>query len=304
MTSDIMRFQLIRNHLGHQDAICALAPVPGHKVLSAACDGILKEWDLRRETHDLIHNERDPYITTLAVFPAGYFFASGDSQGHLKLWNLETGEIVRTMDGHTGAISALAITHDGRHLLSSSQDHTLRVWDALTGDIRHVHRDHQTGVASLVVTPDDQQVLVSEMGSPEAPAHVKTWQIGTGMLVSDQAPPEGASQGLLLMRDGKRVISHTPAGLIVIWHRETGEVLTRVRPDAGPVFTALMPDESHLIVAAQTPALSLWSLDRGENVSLLDEPPAPVTHIAVTPDGRSVIAGGLDGSLTIYMRVS
>jgi WD40 repeat protein len=31
----------------------------------------------------------------------------------LKVWDLETGEHMRTMEGHTGSVSAVAVTNDG-----------------------------------------------------------------------------------------------------------------------------------------------------------------------------------------------
>ena len=50
--------------------------------------------------------------------------------GGWQVWNVETGEFLRTLSGHTGEVYALAFTTDSRSLFSASGDRTVRVWDA------------------------------------------------------------------------------------------------------------------------------------------------------------------------------
>ncbi len=52
----------------------------------------------------------------------------------LRVWDLASGETVRTLSGHTGAVRAVAVTPDGRHAVSGSGDNTLRVWDLASGE--------------------------------------------------------------------------------------------------------------------------------------------------------------------------
>jgi WD40 repeat protein len=52
----------------------------------------------------------------------------------LKVWDLDTGEDLRTLAGHEAAVEAVAITSDGRRAVSGSTDNTLRVWDLETAE--------------------------------------------------------------------------------------------------------------------------------------------------------------------------
>jgi WD40 repeat protein len=53
----------------------------------------------------------------------------------LKVWDLDTGCALRTMNGHSSAAYDVAVTPDGKRAVSASGDTTLRVWDLDTGRI-------------------------------------------------------------------------------------------------------------------------------------------------------------------------
>jgi len=57
--------------------------------------------------------------------------ASGDQT--LKVWDLETGRALRTLEGHSGYVWGVAVTADGKRAVSASYDKTLKVWDLESG---------------------------------------------------------------------------------------------------------------------------------------------------------------------------
>ena len=53
----------------------------------------------------------------------------------LKVWDLESGRKLRTLEGHSGVVAAVAVTGDGKRAVSASLDKTLKVWDLESGRI-------------------------------------------------------------------------------------------------------------------------------------------------------------------------
>jgi WD40 repeat protein len=47
----------------------------------------------------------------------------------LKVWNLETSQVVRHLRGHKGAVYSLAAAGDGGYFVSVGTDKTLKIWD-------------------------------------------------------------------------------------------------------------------------------------------------------------------------------
>jgi general transcriptional corepressor TUP1 len=57
----------------------------------------------------------------------------------VRLWDLQTGQLVHHLTGHTGCVSSVAFTPDGTGLISGSEDVTAKHWD-LGPLLRNMHR--------------------------------------------------------------------------------------------------------------------------------------------------------------------
>ena len=51
----------------------------------------------------------------------------------LKVWDVESGRELRTLQGHSGKVNGVAVSADGRRAVSASEDKTLKVWDVEAG---------------------------------------------------------------------------------------------------------------------------------------------------------------------------
>ena len=71
---------------------------------------------------------RSAIVNSVAFSPNENRLASGSEDGVTKLWNLDTGEAIRTYTDHTDAITAVVFSEDGQTLISASKDDTVRVW--------------------------------------------------------------------------------------------------------------------------------------------------------------------------------
>src|SRR4029079_13101812 len=51
----------------------------------------------------------------------------------VRIWDVQEGNELRVLTGHSGIIRNLAFSPDGKRVASSSFDQTVKIWDAVTG---------------------------------------------------------------------------------------------------------------------------------------------------------------------------
>jgi len=71
--------------------------------------------------------------------------------GTIRVWELGSGQLLRTLRGHTDWVSAVAVTSDGQRIVSASWDQTLRMWDLGSGQVLSVLEGHTRGVRALAI---------------------------------------------------------------------------------------------------------------------------------------------------------
>lgn len=99
------------------------------------------------------------------------FLITGSYDNTAKVWNIETGECLRTLTGH--ALCVRALHFDEAKLITGSMDRTLKIWNYHTGQCIRTLQGHTDGVVTLDF---DSRILAS--GSVDAT--IKIWNFATG----------------------------------------------------------------------------------------------------------------------------
>jgi WD40 repeat protein len=85
----------------------------------------------------------------VAFAASGKVLASGSDDRHIKLWDPDTGDEKRTLDGHLDQVRDVAFGSDGRRLASGGWDGQVKVWDVATGKEGLTFRNLDGGVRTV-----------------------------------------------------------------------------------------------------------------------------------------------------------
>ena len=82
---------------------------------------------------------------------------SGSTDNTIKIWNLETGVLHRTLTGHDDWVRSVCISPDGRTLVSGSYDN--KIWNLETGVLRRTLTGHENSVLLVCIRPDGRTII-------------------------------------------------------------------------------------------------------------------------------------------------
>ena len=100
-------------------------------------------------------------IVGLAFSPDGRMLAtaSGFGWSELRLWDVESQTLIRSLDGHTAFVPSLEFTPDGSKLVGSCGDQRIYVWEVATGKLLDVLHGHRQEVWRVKLLPDGQTLV-------------------------------------------------------------------------------------------------------------------------------------------------
>lgn len=162
----------------------------------------------------------DSPIVSLNVSPDERYVVGSTNFAVLVLWDLETGEIIREFRGHGEEAIDVVFLSDSKHFLSASVDNSVRLWDIETG--AEVYRfDGHTDATRDIQLLENQ----SEFVSWSKDNTVRIWNLYNANQIRRFNSHTAGVNGIAVSPDGKHFASGDIASGLILWERNTGEII-------------------------------------------------------------------------------
>ena len=323
---------------GHTSFVLGAALSPdGTWLATASEDGTAKIWDLT-PSHELSAFKMEDVISGVAISPDGTQVASAGQQ--VLVWDIESGQQLYELTGHTGFVHSVKFSPDGTRLASASDDGTARVWDfrkrwemlrLLVGSSGNIalafspdgKRLAATGLENTVSMWDANhgEQLLTLQGHTAPVVQLRFNPTGTqlvsvsengedGVIFWDSAigkelsvwKESGPVFGLAFRPDGKRLAIGGPEGRAAIWDVATGKQLYSFVGHSRAVFSvAFTPDGSRLATAGGDGTVKIWDAESGEELLTLSGHNGWIFDLAISTDGTHLATAGQDGTSRVYL---
>ena len=234
-------------------------------------------------------------VGSVAFSPDGLTLASGSKDKTIKIWDLATGNLIRSFDGDSSAIWSVAFNSDGTELVTGSSYWRIMLWNLKIGELIRTF-EHNSTVWSVAIS-EDGKTLVSGSGDTTS----KIWNVETGELVYNLPDHSDHVYSVALTPDGKTLVSGSKDKTITIVDVETGRLIKTLEGHSDAVRTmAISRDGKILVSGSYDGTIKIWNLATGELIRTLLGHSKEVLAVAISPDGKTIASGSKDQTIKIW----
>ncbi|KAI7898256.1 WD40-repeat-containing domain protein [Cokeromyces recurvatus] len=220
-------------------------------------------------------------------YDPGRILVTGGCDRDVRVWNLDTGELLHVLRGHNSTVRCLKMK-DKRIAVTGSRDTTIRVWDIQRGALIHVLLGHQASVRCMEISG---HIVVS--GSYDSTARV--WDLRTGRCLHVLAGHY--TQIYSIAFDGHKVVTGSLDSNIRVWSAETGQCLATLHGHTSLVGQ-LQLSGSTLVSGGSDGCLRVWDLQHYECIHQISAHDNSVTCLQF--DDRRMMSAGNDGRIKLW----
>ena len=211
----------------------------------------------------------------------------------INIWNIETAQLIKTLEGHKGSVVSLLKISD-KLLASASEDKTIKIWDITTGNCIRTLTTHTNHVNKLLLL--NKQTFISCSRDKT----IKFWDIKKWICTSTLQGNK-SSIWTMCLKGSTTLITGNEDNKIKIWDIASGQCVNTLTGHDDSLTGIAVLDDKQIVSSSKDGTVRLWNTDSGDSVIFRGKEThnGRVTGITVLLE-RYVLSIGYDDKLIVW----
>lgn len=260
----------------------------------ARIDG-LRSWTLETRGHRGM-------VYSAAYSPDSGQLAVGCTDGVVRIWDTNNGNLVKALLGHDGPVSSVSWSPAEKYLASGSGDKTVRIWEVGSGRLLRTFRLHTEEVTSVAWSPDG-----GALASASLDGAIGIWDAVTGKVRTLTNAHASGVNVVAWSPDGNTLASGGNDNVIVLWDTAKLERRKSIQNTESLVNALVWSPDGKILASCSANmnaqlGVRLWDTSTGRLHGTLPEHRQGDFSLDWSPDGKVIGTGGarFDGALRAW----
>ena len=305
----LINVDLLHN-LDHSSVVCCVKFSCDGKFLATGSNHVAQVFEVTSGTKVCTlsednEKEGDLYIRSVCFSPDGKTLVTGAEDKLVRIWDLETKEIIKRLSGHEQDIYSLDYSADGKLIASGSGDHTIKVWDVESGECLHTLKPDQvpnreSGITSVSISPDSKTLIAGSLDQ-----YVRIWDLSSGELIEKIEGHKNSVYSVSYSPSGNSFVSGSLDKSLKLWdvgkNGEPSNCKHNITAHKDFVLSvAYSPDEHWVVSGSKDRSVQFWDTQSGTTQLMLQGHKNSVISVALSPVGGLFASGSGDFRTRIW----
>ncbi|CDK28669.1 unnamed protein product [Kuraishia capsulata CBS 1993] len=201
------------------------------------------------------------WVRSVTVEPENDWFATGSSDGTIKIWDLASGKLRLTLTGHIMAVRGLVVSDRHPYMFSCSEDKTVKCWDLEKNKVVRDYHGHLSSVYSIDLHPSVD--LLTTAGRDSS---VRVWDVRTKNQIHVLTGHKASVMNVRVREDKPHIISTSMDSTVRLFDMAAGKTLKTLTHHRKAVRGLTLHDTDNTFATASSDAVKFWTLPEGEYV--------------------------------------
>ncbi|MBN2593009.1 MAG: protein kinase [Sedimentisphaerales bacterium] len=227
-------------------------------------------------------------VMCVTYSPQGHWIATGSKDNTARIWDAQSGHLIKTLEGHDGWVLDVAFSPDSERLATASADNTARIWQVDTGKLL------------FELSGNTSQVLQADWDWDKSGSWPSSTPPSTSWILQVTWSP-----------DGKYIAAGGQDGTTCLWDSTSGTLLAPPLQGHrdGVSSLAFSPDGLRLATAGggthvhqkfgRDHSVNLWDVTTGQNLLRFKAHDNVVRAVAFDSEGTRLITGSVDNTARV-----
>ena len=222
----------------------------------------------------------------------------GYNDRSLKLWDVASGQYLKSFEGHTSDVLSLCISSDGHRAITGSEDNTIKLWDLVNNCCLWTYEGHDSYITSVVLSDDSRWIL---SGSDDKT--LKLWDVKTSTCIRTFKGHTDSISSISLSSDWRLALSSSEDGMLKLWDVVTGKCLRSFDKKEDSIICAQLSADGCVALSGggyKNPCVKLWDMTTGKCLQVLEGHSDNVCSVCLSKDNRWALSGSWDGTAKLW----
>lgn len=196
------------------------------------------------------------FRNSVAFSRDGRLLASGSHDFTVKVWDVATGELAQTLDGHRSSVFGVAFSPDSAYLASASDDGFVRVWRTETFELVVELLNGIDGKTAVAFSPDGRHLASGSLFGV-----IDLWDTTTWELARTVKSEKNRYSNLAFSPDGRLLAVGARNNQIQLWDAAALAPVGQFDGGLGRIeAVAFSPDGGLLASGSSDGGVQLWGI--------------------------------------------